>query len=174
MSPAQQPEVRRSGRTDLDPDHVGTAIEVEPHAPQGSPSRGPVPDDNQPGHHPDHEQDKPDLDAFAEKLGTKPSDERSTDAEDDERAATASGPEPRPDANEESSSLLGGAVSMAATMAHMAGKVVVPAFGAVRSLVGRLRNDDGDDRARRSVDADRIARLESRVADLERRLDQQS
>lgn len=30
---------------------------------------GPVPVDNQPGHHPEQEQDKPDLDAFAERLG---------------------------------------------------------------------------------------------------------
>jgi hypothetical protein len=32
-------------------------------------SAGPIPDDNQPGHHPAHEQDKPDLDDFAHKLG---------------------------------------------------------------------------------------------------------
>lgn len=31
-----------------------------------------VPPDNQPGHHPVKEQDKPDLDAFAAKLGTDP------------------------------------------------------------------------------------------------------
>lgn len=31
---------------------------------------GPVPPDNQPGHHPPQEQDKPDLEAFAERLGT--------------------------------------------------------------------------------------------------------
>jgi len=30
---------------------------------------GPVPPDNQPGHHPATEQDRPDLNAFAEKLG---------------------------------------------------------------------------------------------------------
>jgi hypothetical protein len=30
---------------------------------------GPVPEDNRPGHHPDHEQDKPDPDAFARRLG---------------------------------------------------------------------------------------------------------
>jgi hypothetical protein len=29
-----------------------------------------IPVDNQPGHHPEHEQDQPDLDAFAERLGT--------------------------------------------------------------------------------------------------------
>jgi len=33
---------------------------------------GPVPPDNQPGHHPAAEQDKPDLNAFAERLGATP------------------------------------------------------------------------------------------------------
>jgi len=36
---------------------------------------GAVPPDNQPGHHPSQEQDKPDLDAFAERLGTAPPSE---------------------------------------------------------------------------------------------------
>ena len=41
--------------------------------------RGPVPPDNQPGHHPVEEQDKPDLNAFAQKLGTmEPSDRTDT------------------------------------------------------------------------------------------------
>jgi hypothetical protein len=46
MSRPQQPEIARNGRTDV----------------------GPVPPENQPGHHPPEEQDKPDLDAFAAKL----------------------------------------------------------------------------------------------------------
>lgn len=33
---------------------------------------GPVPEDNQPGHHPDREQDQPDLDAFARRLSIIP------------------------------------------------------------------------------------------------------
>jgi hypothetical protein len=49
MGRPQQPELARSGKTDLDP--------------------GPVPPENQPGHHPPEESDKPDLDAFAAKLG---------------------------------------------------------------------------------------------------------
>ncbi|MDQ6725505.1 MAG: hypothetical protein M3066_04980 [Actinomycetota bacterium] len=39
---------------------------------------GPVPPDNQPGHHPPHEQDKPDLKAFAARLGTAPASEADT------------------------------------------------------------------------------------------------
>lgn len=37
---------------------------------------GPVPEDNLPGHHPEQEQDQPDLDAMAERLGTVPPQER--------------------------------------------------------------------------------------------------
>lgn len=44
MAKPQQPEIARSGPTDV------------------------VPEDNLPGHHPDHEQDKPSGDAFVQKL----------------------------------------------------------------------------------------------------------
>lgn len=37
---------------------------------------GPVPEDNLPGHHPDADQDRPDLDAMAERLGTVPPEDR--------------------------------------------------------------------------------------------------
>lgn len=65
MAKPQSPELRRSGRTpDLDPDNVGTRL-----AASGTPSTGgrsgPVPPDNQPGHHPDHDQDRPDPREFA-------------------------------------------------------------------------------------------------------------
>ena len=39
-----------------------------------------VPPENQPGHHPPEEQDKPDLDAFAAKLGTDPKAPTATNA----------------------------------------------------------------------------------------------
>ncbi len=69
MPNPQQPELRRSGQVPaLNPD----ASEGELAA-QGRPSSdgrvGPAPEEQRPGHHPDHEQDKPDLDAFAERLG---------------------------------------------------------------------------------------------------------
>ena len=67
MSRPQQPEIARSGRTDVDPDHVGEALEGA-RAPRSKGKTGPVPPENQPGHHPPEEQDKPDLDAFAAKL----------------------------------------------------------------------------------------------------------
>lgn len=40
------------------------------------PDLGPVPEDNQSGHHPAREQDQPDLDAMAARLGAVPPDER--------------------------------------------------------------------------------------------------
>lgn len=47
---------------------------------------GPVPEDNLPGHHPDHEQDQPDLTAMAERLGTVPPGERESEGREDEGA----------------------------------------------------------------------------------------
>lgn len=67
MSRPQQPEIARSGRTDVDPDHAGEALEGN-RAPRSTGKTGPVPAENQPGHHPPEEQDKPDLDAFAARL----------------------------------------------------------------------------------------------------------
>lgn len=36
---------------------------------------GPVPDENAPGHHPEHDQDKPDLDAFAARFSGRALDD---------------------------------------------------------------------------------------------------
>lgn len=59
MANPQQPELSRSRRTPLDPDSIASDLEA------GSPpvedeATGPVPPENQPGHRPDHDQDKPD------------------------------------------------------------------------------------------------------------------
>ena len=71
MSRPQQPELARSAKTDLDPDHIETGLQGQPK-PKSRGETGPVPPANEPGHHPLKEQDKPDLDAFAAKLGTDP------------------------------------------------------------------------------------------------------
>jgi hypothetical protein len=71
MSRPQQPELARSAKTDLDPDHVETGLQGQKRPASGG-ETGPVPAENQPGHHPAKEQDKPDLDAFAARLGTDP------------------------------------------------------------------------------------------------------
>ena len=56
MTKPQQPELARSGRGEVDPGavktrHGGPTDETAP--------RGPVPEDNLPGHRPEHDQDKP-------------------------------------------------------------------------------------------------------------------
>ncbi len=43
-------------------------------------SNGPIPAEQQAGHQPDHDADKPDMDAFAEKLGIVPEGEEPDDA----------------------------------------------------------------------------------------------
>jgi hypothetical protein len=79
MSRPQQPELARSAKTDLDPDHVETGLQGQ-RKPKSGGETGPVPPENEPGHHPPKEQDKPDLDAFAAKLGTDPKAPTATSA----------------------------------------------------------------------------------------------
>ncbi len=79
MSRPQQPELARSAKTDLDPDHVETGLQGQ-RKPKADGPTGPVPPENAPGHHPPKEQDKPDLDAFAAKLGTDPKAPAATNA----------------------------------------------------------------------------------------------
>jgi hypothetical protein len=79
MARPQQPELARSAKTDLDPDHVETGLQGQ-KAPTAGGETGPVPPENQPGHHPPTEQDKPDLDAFAARLGTDPKAPTATSA----------------------------------------------------------------------------------------------
>lgn len=73
MGRPQQPELNRSGRTDLDPDHIETVVGAQgKRAPRDEDAPGKVPDANQPGHHPDREQDKPPPGAVAARLGVAP------------------------------------------------------------------------------------------------------
>lgn len=58
MAKPQQPELARNGLSEVNP----ASAKVRTGGPtDSSPDRGPVPEANQPGHHPAHEQDKPDL-----------------------------------------------------------------------------------------------------------------
>ncbi len=76
MSNPQQPELARSRKTPAqDADAVAGVLDGQRDIGADAP-RGPVPPENQPGHHPTDEQDKPDLDKFAAKLGTMEPDER--------------------------------------------------------------------------------------------------
>ena len=59
MTKPQQPEIRRSERGETDQDGRRQSREERSDTSTGGRS-GPVPPENQPGHHPEHEQDKPD------------------------------------------------------------------------------------------------------------------
>ena len=77
MSNPQQPELARSRKTPAqDADAVAGVLDGQPATSGSTRPRGPVPAENQPGHHPADEQDKPDLDKFAAKLGTMEPEER--------------------------------------------------------------------------------------------------
>ena len=60
MSGPQQPELRRSGRGEVTSEGRREAREETSDASTKGDS-GPVPPGNQPGHHPDREQDQPDV-----------------------------------------------------------------------------------------------------------------
>ncbi len=58
MSKPQQPELHRSGLGATDPASAKANPEVNPDV-GGEDAGGPVPEDNLPGHRPEHDQDKP-------------------------------------------------------------------------------------------------------------------
>ena len=83
MSNPQQPELARSRKTPAqDGDAVAGVLDGQRDIGAKTPG-GPVPAENQPGHHPADEQDRPPLDKFAAKLGTMEPEER-TDVLKDE------------------------------------------------------------------------------------------
>lgn len=72
MAKPQQPELHRSSRVPaLDPDASEAKLSAQ-ERPRNGGTIGDAPEEQQPGHHPDHDSDKPDLDAFAERLGVTP------------------------------------------------------------------------------------------------------
>jgi hypothetical protein len=69
MGKPQQPELGRSGHSSVtEGQHAGEVIEGRFQAGEQEGAAGPVPEDNRPGHHPEHEQDKPDLARFRARL----------------------------------------------------------------------------------------------------------
>ncbi len=58
MTRPQQPEIARSGRGAVDQDSWQVNAET---GPTDEMAGGPVPEENQPGHHPEHEQDRPEV-----------------------------------------------------------------------------------------------------------------
>ena len=80
MPNPQQPELRRSGEVPaLNPDAVEGELAAHDRPSDNGPV-GEIPDEQRPGHHPDHEQDKPDLDAFAARLGVAAEGDEPADA----------------------------------------------------------------------------------------------
>lgn len=57
----QDPMLNRSGTTPLTPDSLESELEARRQPTDTSGNAGPVPDENQPGHRPDEEQDQPDV-----------------------------------------------------------------------------------------------------------------
>lgn len=80
MAKPQQPELRRSERVPaLDPDASESVLSAET-VPSSTDPDGPIPAEQRPGHRPEHEQDKPDMDAMAERLGVVPEGDEPDDA----------------------------------------------------------------------------------------------
>lgn len=98
MAKPQQAELRRSGKVPaLDPDASVSKLSAQ-DAPTTSGSDGTIPEDQRPGHHPDQEQDKPDMDAFAERLGIVSEEEEPADAPHVEEDTTVTRLQPKADA----------------------------------------------------------------------------
>lgn len=79
MARPQSSELRRSGTTPVfEPDSISSRLEAHDR-PGSSGETGPVPEANTPGHHPEHDQDRPDLDAFAERFSGRDLDDLPAD-----------------------------------------------------------------------------------------------
>jgi hypothetical protein len=175
MGRPQDNRLQRSGNTPLDPDHIETEVQTQPHAPRDEPGGGPVPEDNQPGHHPAHDQDKPDLEQFAEALGVKSDrevedepvedlvagDRDGDDADDAGDSGEPSADGERDDSRERNvpaqiRSVAASAIGLAEPVANVAQATVAKATQRVDVWLHL---------------AERVERLEAEVAELKERLD---
>ena len=74
MGKPQQPELGRSGHTPaVEGQHAKEVLDAQGQPEDHGPT-GPVPEANQPGHHPETEQDKPDPERFRNRLSGDRSD----------------------------------------------------------------------------------------------------
>ncbi len=118
MSNPQQPELARSRKTPAqDQDAVAAVLDGQQDIGADAP-RGPVPPENQPGHHPAEEQDKPPIDKFAAKLGTMEPEERKEVLKDEPPSVV--NPAPAPAARR--TALVGVAAVVALILAVVAGR----------------------------------------------------
>jgi hypothetical protein len=88
MSKDQRSELRRGGATTASQRPGGSRPLAD-----GDRGPSPIPEDNRPGHHPDHEQDRPDPDAFVARF-----QDHLTDEAEAERSAPAEASPARPSA----------------------------------------------------------------------------
>ena len=123
MARPQQEELSRSGHNALEPEGPPPGT-PGPDSGEGRP--GLVPEANRPGHHPDHDQDKPDLDDFAERLGI------------DEPEAPPRGPDLRTIA------LVGAGVAVTVGLVVTAARILRNRGGDVADAVGRAGDRVGD------------------------------
>ena len=80
MAKPQQPELRRSERVpSLSPDASEAELSAQ-SVPATTDPDAPIPEEQRPGHDPEFDQDKPDMDAMAERLGVVPEGEEPDDA----------------------------------------------------------------------------------------------
>jgi hypothetical protein len=120
MSNPQQPELARSRKTPAqDQDAVAGVLDGQRDIGADAP-RGPVPSENQPGHHPADEQDKPPLDKFAAKLGTMEPEERKEVLEDEPPSVVNPAPAQAPAAKR--NVMVGVAALVALILAVVAGR----------------------------------------------------
>jgi hypothetical protein len=159
MGRPQDNRLQRSGNTPLDPNYIETEVQTQPHAPRDEPGGGPIPPEQQPGHHPGVDQDKPDLDAFAEKLGIEPdADQPDADQPDADQ----------PDGDGSDRDHGHGPLDAVRAVATTAKGFAEPVAHLVSDGVSRVAQAIDD---LRSLSA-RVDRLEAQVAELTERLDE--
>jgi hypothetical protein len=90
MARPQNSDLRRSGTTPaFEQDSISSRLDAHAN-PSSRGESGPVPEENSPGHHPERDQDQPDLDAFARRFSGRDLDDLPTDTgllDDADRAA---------------------------------------------------------------------------------------
>jgi hypothetical protein len=147
MVKPQQPELRRSDRGATSDDATKGYLTAPATPGVDGAAGGPVPVDNLPGHHPDHEQDKPSGKDFVAKMHALAQAEAIGEETEDAEGRTVVPPQSRDDevfdlADIEADhvhgpgQLTGAASHVADTLASLAGKP----FAIAGSVLGAVRN----------------------------------
>jgi hypothetical protein len=131
MVKPQQPELRRSDRGATSDDAVKESI-TSPNIPSvDGGARGPIPEDNLPGHHPEHEQDKPSGQDFVAKMHALAQEEQYDAPTTDDEVVDLT------QANPQESSRFEPGSDRVERIAAMAGKTVEGSVKLTAKLVGR-------------------------------------